>query len=211
MSPVTPRILVAALLAAFAAGAGAQNVVKLGVARYTTDSKTNGITGIGVPPGADAETGDATTLLVVYERMFTPNLGVELALGVPPKIDAQARGSVAFLGKVLSAKVVAPTLLVNYHFGAEGDRFRPYVGAGINYTRFTGIESTIATSVEMSDSTGLALSAGIDYSFGRQWGLFGSVTRINTHSDLVAVSGTVLSTHIDFRPIVYTLGVSYRF
>ena len=37
------------------------NVFKFGVTRYTTHSKTSGVQGIGLPPGADAVTGDATT------------------------------------------------------------------------------------------------------------------------------------------------------
>ena len=90
------------------------HVVKLGVTEYTTHSKTNGITGIGVPPGADASTGNATTLILAYERRLTPNIGVEAVLGIPPKIKANAAGSVAFLGDdVLSAKIIAPTFFAN--------------------------------------------------------------------------------------------------
>ena len=63
-----------------------------------------------MPPGADADVGNATTVIFVYERMLTPNIGVEFVLGVPPKIKAKATGSVAFLGDdVLAAKNVAPT------------------------------------------------------------------------------------------------------
>jgi outer membrane protein len=42
-------------------------------------------------------------VLFSYERLITPNIGIELVLGVPPKIKATATGSVAFLGEVLSA------------------------------------------------------------------------------------------------------------
>ena len=52
-----------ALAAALALGCGVaqadDNVFKVGVTRYDTHSKTNGISGIGVPPGADAVTNDA--------------------------------------------------------------------------------------------------------------------------------------------------------
>ena len=58
-------------------GPAQQNIPKVGVIEYTTNSKTNGIQGIGVPPGADAETGNAATLLFTYERLFTPNVGLE--------------------------------------------------------------------------------------------------------------------------------------
>jgi outer membrane protein len=205
--------LAAACLGLAAGGALAQdNIAKAGAILYQTHSKTTGISGIGIPPGADARTGDATTLLLTYERMLNPKVGVELVLGIPPKITARATGSVAFLGDdVLSAKNVAPTLLLNYHFGAPGDTWRPYVGAGINYTRFVSIKSKLAPSVEMSDSVGLAVQAGVDYAINRQWGLFASVAAVQVKSDLVAVASTVLTTTIDFRPITYSVGLSYRF
>ena len=139
----------AALAAVLCTGTAAAQtqLIKLGVTRYTTHSQTNGVTGIGVPPGADAETGDATTAILVYERLVNPNLGIELVVGIPPRIKARATGSVAFLGDdILSAKVLTPSLLANYHFGAPGDTWRPYVGAGINYTRFESIRSRLAFS-----------------------------------------------------------------
>ncbi|MFT3666828.1 OmpW/AlkL family protein [Piscinibacter sp.] len=210
-------ILQATAAAVFAAGGAAQaqtvqNIVKVGAIQYTTNSKTKGIQGIGVPPGADAETGDATTLLLTYERLFTPEIGVELIIGVPPKIKAKATGTVAFLGDdILSARNVAPTLIVNYHFGSEGDRLRPYLGAGINYTKFTSVKSKLASNVKMSDSTGLVVQAGVDYAFDKNWGLFASVARVDTKSKLVAAGTTVLTTEIDFRPVTYAVGLSYRF
>jgi outer membrane protein len=206
------------LAAALACGLGSvaaqaqDNVVKAGITYYTTNSSTTGIQGIGIPPGADAETGNAVTAIFVYERTLTPNIGVELVLGIPPTIEADATGSVAFLGdNILSAKNVSPTLLVNYYFGAPGDTWRPYLGAGINYTRFTDIKSSLAPQVDMSDSWGLALQAGINYAIDKQWGLFASIARIDVKSDIVAVASTVLTTSIDFKPVTYSFGAYYRF
>jgi len=106
---------------------------------------------------------------------------------------------------------VAPTVFANYHFGATGDTWRPYVGAGINYTRFVGIRSKLAPQVEMGDSWGWAVQGGVDYALNRQWGLWASVAALRVKSNLVAVSSTVLTTTIDFRPITYQFGVSYKF
>ncbi len=203
--------MLAALLAA--PGAAAQDqIVKLGVTEYTTHSRTNGVTGIGVPDGADARTGNATTLLLTYERLLRPDLGIELAVGLPPRIHARATGTVAFLGDdVLSARNVAPTLFLNYHLGVPGDRWRPYLGAGVNFTRFTGIRSSLAPRVAMGDSTGWAVQAGVDYAIDRRWGLFGSVAALRVRSKLVATGSTVLQTTIDFRPVVYSFGAAVRF
>ncbi len=186
--------------------------LKAGVTRYDTDSRTTGIQGIGIPPGADAKVGDATTAIIVVERTLTPNLGAEVVLGIPPRIRARATGSVAFLGDdVLSAKNVAPTLLVNYYFGRPGDTWRPYVGAGLNYTKFASAKSSLAPQVELSDSVGLAVQAGINLAFNKQWGAFASVARVDVKSDLVGVASTVLTTTIDFRPTTYSAGLWYKF
>jgi outer membrane protein len=205
-------LLFAAALLACGSACAQDNILKLGVIRYDTHSQSTGIQGIGIPAGADAETGDANTVIVVYERMFTPNFGAEIVLGVPPKITARATGSVAFLGDdVLSAKNVAPTLLFNYHFGNASDTWRPYVGAGVNFTRFVDIKSPLAPDIAMSDSVGLAFQAGVDYALSRQWGLFASIAKVHVQTDLVAVGSTVLTTTINLRPVTYNVGVSYRF
>jgi len=175
-----PAVLALAALVCAAGGAAAQersNVVKFGVVRYTTHSQTSGVTGPGVPPGADATTGDATTVAFEYERLLDAHWGIEAALGVPPRIHASASGSVSYLGDdILSAKNVSPTLFVNYHFGAPDARWRPYLGLGINYTRFTGATSRLASRVELSDSVGPAGKAGIEYVLSNQWSVFASVS-----------------------------------
>lgn len=212
MNSKLQAIAIVALALAGGAALAQQNTVKLGITRYDTSAKTDGIRGIGVPPGADIETTDATTVIFVYERLINPNLGVELVLGIPPRIKANAAGTVAFLGNdVLSAKNVAPTLLVNWHFGQPGDTWRPYVGAGLNYTKFASVKSTLSPDPKMGDSLGLALQAGIDYRLTKEWSLFASVARVDVKSKVVAAGATVIETKVDFRPVVYSFGAAYSF
>jgi outer membrane protein len=207
-----PLALAAALACASGAVHAQDNIFKAGAIFYQTHSKTSGIKGIGIPPGADAETGDAWTALFTYERLLRPDFGVEFVLGIPPKIEAKGAGSVAFLGdNILSAKNVAPTVLFNYHFGTPGDTWRPYVGIGLNYTRFASVESRLASDVQLSDSFGLAGQLGIDYFHDKNWGVFASIATVKVKSDLQAVESTVLTTTIDFRPVTYSFGLSYRF
>ncbi len=206
-----PVLMVAALVAAQAPAQAQSQTVKAGVIRYDVHSKTNGVTGVGIPPGADAEVGGATTVFASYEIELKPNVGVELVLGVPPKITAKATGSVAFLGEVLTARNVAPTLLVNYHFGDQDATLRPYVGLGLNYTRFSDVKTQYAWDVKLRDSVGLAAQVGADYKLGKHWGLFGSVARVDVKSKLVATGATVLESTIDFRPWTYAFGAYCHF
>ena len=221
MNSKFPRVLVktatsAALTLAvltLCSAAQAQNWnFKVGVLRYDTHAKTTGIQGIGVPPGADADVGDATTLVFTLERMFNDNVGFELALGIPPRTKARGAGSVAFLGDdVLSAKNVAPSFLVNYHFGDKNTAFRPYIGLGANYTVFKSVKSKLAPQVTMSDSFGLAAHAGIDYAISKHMGLYASIARVDVRTDLVAVGSVVLTSSIDFRPWTYSAGLRVSF
>ncbi|HUQ00115.1 MAG TPA: OmpW family outer membrane protein [Aeromicrobium sp.] len=215
MIKTTSSLVVAAALFGSAFAAQAQdNAFKIGVTRYDTHAKTNGISGVGVPPGADAKVGDATTVILVYERLFGPNFGAELVMGIPPTIKAKASGSVAFLnatGTVLSTKNYAPTLLFNYHFFEPGATWRPYVGVGVNYTQFRNVKSSLADDVEMGSSWGPAAQVGIDYAITKDISAFASFAVVKVKSKVVATTSTVLTTTVDFRPTVYSAGVSYKF
>lgn len=204
-------LLGAAVMAGGAAQA-ADNVLKASVSYYDTTGSSDGLTGVGVPAGADVSINGSMTAIFTYERMLTPNIGLELVIGVPPKTTANAEGSVAFLGDdILSSKAVAPTLLLNYHFGTPEDKWRPYIGIGINYTKFTDVKSNLGWDVQMGDSWGWAAQGGIAYAIDRSWGMYASVGYADVKSNVVATGATVLTTTVDFKPFVYSLGVSYGF
>jgi len=215
MMKTTTSLVVAAALAGGAYAAQAQdNVFKIGVTRYDTHAKTNGINGIGVPAGADATVSDENTIILVYERLLGPNFGAELVMGIPPTLKAKATGSAAFLnaaGTVLEAENWAPTLLFNYHFFEPGATWRPYVGVGINYTKFKDVKSSIADDVQMGSSWGPAVQVGLDYAITKEISAFVSLAAVKVKSKVVASGATVLTTTVDFRPTVYSAGVSYRF
>ena len=210
------RQFIGAALAASAALAAVpahaqQSVVSVGVSRLDIHSQTTGLTGIGIPPGADLEVQDATTLFLSYEYLITPNWGLQLAGGIPPEHDTNATGSIAFLGKVSSVKQFAPTVFVNYHFGDDSSTWRPFVGLGVNYTHFYDAKSEYHQDIELSDSWGIAGQVGLAYAITPQVSLVGSIAAAKVKADMVATGSTVQQTTIDFRPVVYTLAVSYRF
>src|SRR5262249_45357455 len=65
---------------------------------------------------------------------FSPNLATDLVLTYPQRHDLRPGGA-----KIGSFKHLPPTLTLQYHVtGLAG--WRPYVGAGINYTRLSNVE-----------------------------------------------------------------------
>ncbi len=99
--------------------------------------------------------------------MFTKNIGAELILGTS-KHNVTSGG-----GDIGSVWVLPPTLTLQYHFMPDAD-FRPYVGAGINYTRFYNTNFKTAEALTGADSVNIkknswggALQIGADYAINK--------------------------------------------
>ena len=73
---------------------------------------------------------DKTIPEIDISYFFTKNLAAELVLSYPQRVEI-------FSGNTSLNTVTAlpPTLLAQYHFTNFGP-VKPYVGAGVNYTRF---------------------------------------------------------------------------
>lgn len=176
------------------------------------------------PPGANIDVDDARTLVFGYKRYFTDNWGVDFALGLPPRHKVYGKDFLKPFGQVASVKQVAPTVFANYRFGQAGDKWRPFVGVGINYTHFTGGRSTASgeaasggpTTIKLKDSIGLAAQVGISYALTKEWSLNASFAMAKVKADQKATTTTregpiVRTTTIDFNPKVFCVTVGYNF
>lgn len=135
---------------------------------------------------------------------FTPNIAAELVLTYPQKIDIDVGGQ-----KAGTIKALPPSLLLQYHFTHLG-AFKPYVGAGVNYTRFSKRDNILdgAASVQ-KDSFGLAAQAGFDYALSKNWSINLDVKYIQMDTD-VKVGGNKVG-KVDLDPMLYGIGIGYRF
>ncbi|RDK10909.1 OmpW/AlkL family protein [Cupriavidus lacunae] len=134
---------------------------------------------------------------------FTPNIAAELVLTVPQKQDVYLDGN-----KIGTFKHLPPTLLVQYHFIPNGT-FRPYVGAGLNFTRIWGAD--IANNSLQLDSWSVApaLQIGMDYKLTKNWFLNADIKKIWLSSDVKA--GGVKVSKVNLDPWLFSMGVGYRF
>jgi outer membrane protein len=159
------------------------NSFRAGAYYITYDTQADDLRGPYVPPGARIKLKDVITPYFAYVRRLNSHFSAELALGVPPLTKTYGKGP-AKLGSVpyndqelVTARWLAPTVLLNYTFFDESVRLRPYIGAGINYTRFYSRKSTPAgdaagggpTSISLTTSVGPAATIGLIYRITRNF------------------------------------------
>src|SRR6185312_13044770 len=180
---------------AYAADDGA-NTVRLGMYFVHFEANADDITGPYVPPGLNVHVNNVETLYFAYVRTLSTHFNVEFAFGYPPLTKTEGRGpatlgSVPYNGQVIStARWFSPSLVFNYVFGDANSRLRPYVGVGVNYTKFLARQSTAAgnaasggpTSISLPVSVGPTATAGLSYELADRWHLYASysVARVNT-------------------------------
>jgi outer membrane protein len=143
---------------------------------------------------------------------FTDHIATELVLLISSHdVDATLAG----VGKVNLGEVnlLPPTLLLQYHFRPHAT-FRPYAGAGVNYTVFWDEDAPggAVTGIDYDNAVGYALQAGFDYGLDKHWMLNVDVKRywLNTDVNINSALGS-LNADVDIDPWTVSFGVGYRF
>ena len=158
--------------------------------------------------GLNLSVNNKTMPEVDVSYFFTPNIAAELILTYPQKHDLRSNGN-----KIGTLKHLPPTLLAQYHFTQFG-KFKPYVGAGVNYTRFSSVNFDPAVVAALNpsikkNSFGLALQAGFDYQLDSNWSLNLDIKKVQIKTDVRSFGTKVGSFKAD--PLLVGVGVGYRF
>lgn len=165
---------------------------------------------------------------VDFTYFITKNLAAELILTYPQRHDLQFAGV-----DIGSVKHLPPTLTLQYHFLPDGT-IRPYVGAGVNYTRFMspkinaqpalaklgvnggqGVDAPIDLD---RNSFGFALQVGTDVKVTDNWFVNLDAKYVRIKADNVHITGGPLAgtnlekvTDLGVNPWLFSVGVGYRF
>jgi outer membrane protein len=180
------------------------------------DSSVVSINGVGVA-GSGVTVDDDTVPELDITYMIAPNWGMELILGYSEH-DVDASGNIKALGNIIEAKALPPTLLLQYHFMPNSD-IRPYVGAGVNYTYFWdedvkgGLDGPGA-KVDMDDSWGLAVQAGVDIAINEDWFVNLDVKYLDMSTTAKfknTAAAARVEVDVDVDPVVWGVGIGRRF
>lgn len=195
-------------------------VLRAGAAMVDPDASSSplAINGVEVA-GTSVDVDDNTQLGITFTYMLNDNFGVGVLAATPFSHTVTAKG----LGpdfKAIDLKHLPPTVSLQYFPMASGSKFQPYVGAGLNYTLFFDEELTSAFeanvdsgSVKLDDSFGLAFELGCDFEISDNLVLNAAIWSIDidTTATIKLDSGPKVTTDVDIDPLVYMLGVGYKF
>ena len=170
-------------------------------------------------PGEEVSVDNNVMPEVDVTYMATDHIGFELIAATTKHTASGVSGTTGDVGKLASAWVLPPTLTLQYHPVANGP-VRPYVGAGVNYTLFysenasDGLVAAVGTTdVELDDSFGWALQAGVDIDLTERMFLNFDVKYIDidTTATLRTTAAGTQAVDIDLDPRVVGVGVGTRF
>jgi outer membrane protein len=180
-------------------------------------------------PGTGASIGSSDTLGVSLGYFITDHLATEAELGIPPKFDISGGGTLSTFGKVGTAKLWSPALLLKYYFNSPEAKFRPYLGMGVTYAWFTDAKITNSsfeqgvlggpTSVSTDRSWAPVFNLGFNYNFTKHW--FAGFSLSYIPISVIASYNTTLNNQfgterkaeskIHLNPLVTYVKVGYAF
>lgn len=186
-------------------------MVRLRAVNLTAANKSDPVPALAIPADAIQINNKVLPELDV-SYFFTPNVASELILTYPQQHDVTVMQSA--LGgptKIGSFRHLPPILTLQYHF-TPASRFKPYVGAGINYTRISNVDLHVpgVGNLDMSrNSIGPALQVGFDYRLTERLYFNVDLKKTWISADVKLAGQTISKVKVD--PWLLGIGLGYRF
>ena len=154
----------------------------------------------------DVRIGSDIRPTLAIGRFLDDHWAIELLAAAPFEHEVRLNGS-----KAADFTHLPPTLSLQYHFGEPG-AFRPFVGAGINYTwtydeRETG--PIAGTRLKLGNSVGAAAQVGFLTELSETLHLVGDLRWVDINASVSVDRNRVGEVAVD--PLVYGLYLGWRF
>jgi outer membrane protein len=191
-------------------------IARAGAAGVYPTGKSDGIGGLG-----KVEADSAWSLGLSFTYLATDNIGVSL-LGAWP-FEHDINGESGALDKLddplAETKHLPPTLTLQYHFDLANKKVHPFIGAGVNYTYFFDEEAkgdldNLGVDVDIDNSWGWALEAGLDYELDNNWLVGAQIfyISIEPEADFKGTPvGNVNNVDVEIDPWVFMVSVGRKF
>lgn len=211
---LAPALLAASIAQAHQAG---DIIVRAGAVTVDPREDSSGIKhGALGDLGGKATLDSNTQLGLNFAYMLTDKVGVELLAATPFSHDVGVQGPVNL--KLGSIKHLPPTVSLVYYPLNNASAFKPYVGAGVNFTWFFDEDLSSAAKgagfdgFSLENSWGLAAQIGADYMINDNWMVNAQVRYIDIETTgKTSLNGDRVKVDVDVDPWVYMVGLGYKF
>lgn len=181
--------------------------------------------GVGVIPneeanigiiGGDVNISNSFIPELDFTYFFTEHFAAELILGTT-KHDVQAVETAAGDVDLGSVWLLPPTLTAQYHFYASKNKvFKPYIGAGVNYTLFYNVESGAVADVEYDNAVGFAAQLGFDLMIDDTFFVNVDAKRLFLKTDVTVDASNLapdlsIPAEVDINPWLLGIGFGMKF
>ena len=166
--------------------------------------------------GGDVQISDAFIPELDFTYFFTEHFAAELILGTA-KHDVKAINTIAGDIDLGSAWLLPPTLTAQYHFYTSDKKiFKPYIGAGVNYTLFYNVKSGDVAGVEYDNALGYAAQVGFDLMLDDTFFINFDAKRLFLSTDVTVdasnlAPGLSIPAEVDINPWLIGVGVGMKF
>ena len=165
--------------------------------------------------GGDVNISNTFIPEVDFTYFFNKNIATELILGTSKHdvVDENSKLGNVDLGHVW---LLPPTLTLQYHF-YPAKNWKPYLGAGINYTIFYNEKSGAAKDISYDNKFGFALQGGLDYMLTSKYFLNFDIkkiwlkTNVDVDASNVVPGATSVPAKVNIDPLLIGFGVGMKF
>ncbi|NER13330.1 outer membrane beta-barrel protein [Leptobacterium flavescens] len=163
--------------------------------------------------GGNADISTSYVPELDFTYFFTENWAAELILATTNH-DVEAVATSAGNIDLGDVWLLPPTLSLQYHF--TGGKLKPYLGAGINYTIFYGVdEGPAADDIDYDNAFGFSFQAGLDYELNDRWFLNFDIKKLFLQTDATinatTALGATVNADVDINPLIIGVGFGMKF
>ncbi|MFD0792531.1 OmpW family protein [Mucilaginibacter litoreus] len=166
-----------------------------------------------------------------FTYFFADNFSAELILGTTKHKVSTKASDLSAIGASSSADVnlgkvwlLPPTLTLQYHLPVGN--FKPYVGAGVNYTIFYNAdEGPVVKGIDYKNKFSFAAQLGFDYDISKTIFINADVKKLFLRTDVVVDASNLtpagnpslspvlqnIPAHVKIDPWIIAVGVGKRF
>lgn len=219
----------------------ALSVFSVNFATAQDDTKTDDfkkwqvrVRGVGVIPtesanigiiGGDVKVSETFIPELDFTYFFTKHIAAELILGTTKHEVQTVHSDISAVGGSTDASVdlgsvylLPPTLTVQYHFTPLKEKgFKPYVGAGINYTIFYDAKpGNVVKGIEYDNAVGFAGQFGFDLMLDDTFFINVDVKKLFLSTDVTVdasnlAAGLSIPAEVDLDPWLLGFGIGMKF